>query len=101
MQNSVFSILAPEFWIPQRDPTPEEFTSIEQAAEFWETHDLTDYEDVWHEVDFKVNLKHKPGLKVALDPQIANEFTKRARAKRVRVDTLVNRAPKDYLSRAA
>jgi hypothetical protein len=27
----------------QTDPLPEEFASYEEAAEFWDTHDTTDY----------------------------------------------------------
>ena len=29
----------------QVDPTPEHFDSYEAAAEFWDTHDTTDYLD--------------------------------------------------------
>lgn len=29
----------------QIDPIPEEFASYEEAAEFWDTHDTTDYPD--------------------------------------------------------
>lgn len=85
----------------KRDPVPDEFESIEKAAEFWETHDLTDYEDIWQNVSFKVNLKKSQRSKVELDPLVADEFTKRARAKRVSLNTLVNRVLKDYINRAA
>lgn len=27
----------------ERDPIPEQFKSIEEAAEFWDSHDLADY----------------------------------------------------------
>ena len=39
-----------------REPIPEEFETIEAAAEFWETHSLADYEDVQQEVRFEVEL---------------------------------------------
>jgi hypothetical protein len=29
-----------------RDPIPEQFATIEAAGEFWDEHDLADYEDV-------------------------------------------------------
>ena len=29
----------------QIDPIPEEFDSYEEAAEFWDTHEITDFED--------------------------------------------------------
>jgi hypothetical protein len=82
----------------KRDPVPDQFASIEEAAAFWETHDLTVYEDIWREVDFKVNLG---STRVELEPKIAQEFAKRARAKKMRLDTFVNRVLKDYLQHAA
>jgi hypothetical protein len=85
----------------KRDPIPEEFSSIEQAAAFWETHDLTDYEDVWHDAGLRVNLKRAERRTIELEPQIADEFTKLARAKRTSLGNLVNRALKDYLKRTA
>ena len=38
----------------ERDPIPENFASIEEAAEFWETHSLADYWDMTKEVHFAV-----------------------------------------------
>lgn len=32
------------------DPLPDEFASYEEAAEFWDMHDTTDYLDVSHPV---------------------------------------------------
>ena len=42
----------------KRDPIPENFKSIEKAAEFWDTHSIADYWDLTRPVHFKVNLKH-------------------------------------------
>jgi hypothetical protein len=33
------------------DPIPEEFDSYEEAAEFWDTHDTTDYPDAFRSVE--------------------------------------------------
>ena len=33
------------------EPIPEEFGSYEEAAEFWDTHDTTDYPDAFRTVD--------------------------------------------------
>jgi hypothetical protein len=35
---------------PKRDPLPKEFGSLEEAGEFWDTHDSTDYEEYMKEV---------------------------------------------------
>lgn len=34
-----------------KDPIPEQFESFEELSEFWETHDLTDYEESLEPVD--------------------------------------------------
>jgi hypothetical protein len=34
----------------KRDPLPEEFGSLEEAGEFWDTHDSTDYEEYMKDV---------------------------------------------------
>ena len=31
----------------KRDPIPKHFKSIQEAAEFWDSHDLVDYEDLF------------------------------------------------------
>jgi hypothetical protein len=85
----------------ERDPVPEEFANIEEAARFWDDHDLTDYEDVWHEVNFKVNVSRTQGPTVELEPAIADEVAKRARAEKTSIDRLVNRVLRDFLGRAA
>lgn len=46
----------------QRDPVPDRFASIEEFTEFWDTHDITDYPEVWRETDLKVNLQSPPML---------------------------------------
>ena len=43
----------------KRDPVPDTFDSILEAAEFWDNHDSADYEDIMEEADFEVNLKRQ------------------------------------------
>ena len=52
-----------------RDPLPEEFSNIEEAAAFWDTHSLADYEDLQKDVEFEVNLRSEKNC-------FANEFKK-------------------------
>ena len=40
-----------------RDPLPEHFNSIEAAAEFWDTHDSSEYAEYFKEVEVEVDLK--------------------------------------------
>jgi len=72
-----------------RDPIPDHFASIEEAAEFWETHDLADYWDLTEEVKFEVNLRRRCYL-VALDPELAVKLTAEAHRQGLSTETLIN-----------
>ncbi len=72
-----------------RDPIPERFATIEEAAEFWDTHDLSDYWDLTEEVNFEVDLQHRRYL-VALDPELAERLAAEAHKRGVSTQTLVN-----------
>ena len=39
------------------DPLPDEFGSLEEAAEFWDTHSSSDYEEFLEPVDFDVDTQ--------------------------------------------
>jgi hypothetical protein len=41
------------------DPLPEEFASPEEAAEFWDTHSVADYEDALEAVEVDVDLRRR------------------------------------------
>ena len=43
----------------QVDPLPDEFGSYEEAAEFWDTHSITDYEEFLEPVDVEVDLQRR------------------------------------------
>jgi hypothetical protein len=40
-------------------PLPDEFTSEEEAAEFWDTHSIADYEESLEPADLEVDLKRR------------------------------------------
>jgi hypothetical protein len=77
--------------MPERDPIPENFASIEEAAEFWETHSLADYWDVTREVHFDVNLKPQ------IDKEILQRVKKIASQNGVSAETLINQWLKEKL----
>ena len=63
--------------MPKKDEKiPDEFKTYEEAAEFWESHDSTDYLDILEEVEIKVNLqKRRASGKIhitSLKPQITH-----------------------------
>ncbi len=73
----------------KRDPVPEHFKSIEEAAEFWDTHDLADYWDLTREAQFEVDIERRVSL-TALEPELAKKLTARARSQGVSTETLIN-----------
>lgn len=71
-----------------RDPLPEDFPSIEAAAEFWETHSLADYWDETQEVSLDVRAVERQWVPLAA--HLAGQAAERARQEGVSVETLVN-----------
>jgi len=72
-----------------RDPIPKHFKSFEDAAEFWNNHDLADYWDLTREAHFEVDIKRRVFL-TALEPQLAKKLTGVARQQGVSTETLIN-----------
>ncbi len=73
----------------KRDPIPQHFKSIEEAAEFWDSHDLSDYWDLTREAEFEVDIQRRVFL-TALEPELAKRLTDCARKQGVSTETLIN-----------
>ncbi|MCP3935907.1 MAG: hypothetical protein GY708_11100 [Actinomycetia bacterium] len=73
----------------ERDPIPESFESLQQAADFWDEHDVADYEDLTREAHFEVDLKRRVFL-TALEPQLAKRVAAYARRQGISSETLIN-----------
>ncbi len=43
----------------QLDPIPDEFNSYEQAAEFWDAHDTTDYPEAFETVAVETEFRRR------------------------------------------
>ena len=41
------------------EPIPEQFNSYEEAADFWDTHDTTDYPEAFRTVKVTAELKRR------------------------------------------
>ncbi len=75
----------------QRDPLPEDFKSLEDFWEFWDTHSTADYEDLMEDVDVDVQIdisKRKRYYPVAKDLII--QLKTQARQQGVSTETLIN-----------
>lgn len=72
---------------PGRRRIPE-FGSIQEEAEFWDTHDTTDFEDEFKpvKVHFAKNLSE--GITIRFDPETLAELRKQARQKGMGPTTL-------------
>ncbi|HEX9919817.1 MAG TPA: CopG family antitoxin [Pyrinomonadaceae bacterium] len=73
----------------KRDPLPERFDTIEEAADFWDTHDSADYEEYMRDVECQVNVKQRTYL-ISLDSDLYRKLRVIAKARGVNPETLVN-----------
>ena len=74
--------------IKARDPIPG-FQTLEEIAEFWDTHSTADYHDLTHEVQFDVNLR-KHTDPVVLIPELSETIQTLAHTRGVSTETLIN-----------
>ena len=82
-----------------QDSLPEEFKSLEDAANFWNTHSLSDYWDETHEVEVEVKAVRRQWVPLA--SHVASRTSERARREGVSVETLVNLWVAERLEMAA
>ncbi len=73
------------------------FPSVEEEAEFWDTHDTTDFEDEFKpvKVRFAKNLSH--GLTIRLDPETLAKLRREASQKGIGPTTLVRMLVMEHL----
>jgi hypothetical protein len=60
------------------DPIPEEFSSYEEAAEFWDSHDTSEYLADSHPVKMAGELRERH-FEVEIEPAVAIVLRKEAR----------------------
>lgn len=68
------------------DPIPETM-SLEEAADFWDTHSVADYPSEVVEVEFDLQGSRKY---VAIDTEVLSQLERRARDRGISLETLVN-----------
>ena len=71
------------------DPIPEEFASYEEAAEFWDTHDTTDYPEAFRTVEVVAELK-KQYYEIEVDEDVASVLRTQAKQRGVTVSHLAS-----------
>ena len=73
----------------QIDPIPHEFASYEAAAEFWDTHDTTDYPGAFRTVKVVSNLKNRH-YEIPIAPDVLRALQTQARKKHVTLGHIAN-----------
>ena len=62
--------------------------TLEEIADFWDTHSLDDYWDQTHEVTFEVRAQRR--RRITLDPEVYARVEAQARTRGLLPETLVN-----------
>lgn len=63
--------------------------TLEEMAEFWDTHSLADYDDQTYEVEMIFAPSARRSL-VGIDPELMRDLRRIARKRQVSTQTLVN-----------
>jgi hypothetical protein len=71
-----------------KEQIPPNFSSIEEAAEFWDTHSLADYWDQTKEIAVEVGAQRRQWIPLAA--MLATQVAEHAHRQGVSVETLVN-----------
>lgn len=82
------------------DPIPEEFASYEEAGEFWDSHDTTDYLDSFETVSIETTLRRRQ-YEVKIDEDLLQILHEQAQQRGVGVNQLVNTVLRETLGNAA
>jgi hypothetical protein len=82
------------------EPTPDHFESYEAAAEFWDTHDTTDYLDEFRTVEVTTELRARH-FEIEIDETVAIDLQAQAVSKGVKIGELASRLLRQQLDLAA
>ena len=81
------------------DPIPEEFASYEEAAEFWDTHDTTDYPEAFRTVKVAPEFKRRY-CEIEIDEDVASVLRAQAKQRGVTVSHLASELLRQQLPAA-
>lgn len=73
----------------QINPIPGEFSSYEEAADFWDSHDTTDYPGDFKDVEVQAELKHRH-FEVEMDEDVMDALIKQAKSPGVPASRIAN-----------
>lgn len=64
-------------------------STIEEMAEFWDTHDVTDFDEDTYEVETEFDIQFRSHY-VAIDPELLQELQKAAKTRGLKTESLIN-----------
>lgn len=77
------------------------FQSYQEEAEFWDTHDTTDFEDEFQPVEVRFAKNLSEGFKVRFDPQTATKLRELAHEQGIGPTTLIRMWVLEHLRHAS
>jgi hypothetical protein len=77
-------------------PLPDEFGSYEEAADFWDTHSITDYEELLEPVDVAVDIQRRH-FEIEVDEESFRALRETARKEQKPVKQLAREILKERL----
>ena len=80
----------------QIDSIPDEFANYEEAAEFWDTHDTTDYPEAFRTIHMDSELRQRH-YEVEVDADVIKKLREIARRKGVPSSQLANELLRQHL----
>jgi hypothetical protein len=63
-------------------------STLEEIADFWDTHSLADYWDQTYEVEFEVRAERR--RRITIEPEVYARIEAQARVRGILPETLVN-----------
>ena len=82
----------------KREPIPKQFQTLEEAGEFWDTHDLADYRDQTEVTPMSFELKRRRHL-VSITPAVARQLRAAAKSRGVSTETIANKWLREMLAK--
>lgn len=79
------------------EPIPENFKTEAEAAEFWDSHSVSDYWDEMKEAHFEIEIDDLPKA-VTLEYPVARQLSEVSRQENKPIDILVNLLLKEWLA---
>lgn len=73
--------------VKEREPLPDSFDSLEEAAEFWDTHSTANYEELMEEVEFDINLSTRKTYNYAIAKALITQLREKARQQGISTQT--------------